>query len=156
MSEDKIETLSSLTGILVMTVLLVLFWEEPLWTKIVIGGLSGVISMAFREGLMKIVGSSPPAKSKFKEFPTNEYIIAPAFLLMMQLLTEQARTGDITFQTLLSALGAVGVYYILRHSYQYFFSDYVDKKVPLKKQQAINAGSVLLFVFAGLMFAIFA
>ncbi|TVP89872.1 hypothetical protein [Alkalibacterium sp.] len=156
MRKEKIETLSSLSGILVMTILLVVFWEEPLWTKVVIGGLSGVISMAFREGMMKIITPPTSAKSKPKQFPTNEYIIAPSFLLMIQFLTEQARTGSVTFQTVISALGAVGLYYILLHSYQYFFQDFVDQNVPLKKQQAINAGIVLLFLFAGLIFTVFA
>lgn len=154
MSKDKIETLSSLMGILVMTVLLVLFWEEPLWTKVVIGGLSGAISMIVRAGLLKFVFTSPPAKTKSKQFSANEYIIAPSFLLMIQLLTEQARTGNIIFQKVLSALGAVGVYYILLHSYQYFFADVVDQKVSHKKQEAINTGIVLLFVIVGLMFTI--
>lgn len=156
MSKEKIDTLSSLVGIIVMTVLLILFWEEPLWTKAVIGGLSGVISMVVRAGLLKFVGPPPSANSKAKQFPINEYIIAPSFLLMIQFLTEQARTGSITFQTVLSALGAVGLYYILLHSYQYFFADVIDQKVPLKKQQAMNTGIVLLFLFAGLVFTIFA
>lgn len=155
MSEDKIETLSSLMGILVMTILLILFWEEPLWTKVFIGGLSGVISMAFRKGMIKFVPTSPSAKSKPKEFPIIEYIIAPAFLLIMQLLTEQARTGEIAFQTVFSALGAVGLYYILLHSYEYFLADFVDEKVSRKTQQVINTGLVLLFILTGLVFTVF-
>lgn len=156
MRKDKIETLSSLVGIIVMTVLLVLFWDEPLWTKMVIGGLSGIISIVVRAGLLKFVGPPPSANSKAMQFPINEYIIAPSFLLMVQLLTEQARTGDVTLQTVLNSLGAVGFYYILLHSYQYFFEDLVDQKVPPKKQQAISTGIILLFLIAGLIFTILA
>lgn len=84
-------------------------------------------------------------------YPVLNYIKAPAFLFILQLITEHTRTGSLSFETVVYAFGAVGVYYFLIHFYEYIFEDIIRKAVPDRIIKKLKIGVITFFIVISLI-----
>lgn len=143
MTRDKLSTLFTLIGLTVMTILLVVFNDSPLWINAIIGGGTALLSWGIGRVVFDNVDTTDTSDS---DYPVVLYITGPYFLFSIQFISELNRTGTITFDTVAYALGLVGMYYIIVHVYEYFIEDLLNKKVSKTVQTYLGWAIVIVFL----------
>lgn len=143
MTRDKLSTLFTLIGLTVMTILLVVFNDSPLWINAIIGGGTALLSWGIGRVVFDNVDTTDTSDS---DYPVVLYITGPYFLFSIQFISELNRTGTITFDTVAYALGLVGTYYIIVHVYEYFIEDLLNKKVSKTVQTYLGWAIVIVFL----------
>lgn len=159
MNKQKIDTLSVLTGLILMNMFLILFWDTPRWIWLLTGAGATVVSHLAGTGLTAAFAdkqqSGEDTADPADKTTAQTYIIAPAVLFTALFLPEATLSGSVRFEAVLSAEGGVGFYYIILHNYSYFMEDIVDRRVSTKRQEQIRLTLVCLLVALGIGFVFF-
>ncbi|EXJ23729.1 hypothetical protein ADIAL_0844 [Alkalibacterium sp. AK22] len=158
-NKQKIDTLSVLTGLILMNMFLILLWDTSWWIWLLTGAGAAVISHLVGTGLTAAFTdkqqSGEDTADPEDKTTAQAYIIAPAILFTALFLPEATQSGSVRFEAVLSAAGGVGFYYIILHGYSYFMEDIVDRRVSPKRQEQIRLVLMCLFVALGIGFVFF-